>query len=64
MAAALAEFDGVWDTLELFERRQALELLVEWVSYDAASAQVSIAFHATGLRGIGGSNTEVEDTAA
>jgi len=46
---ALADFDGIWEALTGEERVRLVHLLVEKVVYDAATQQVTIAFHLQGL---------------
>ena len=46
---ALRDFDPLWQALSPGEQRRLMQLLVERVAYDAASARVSITFRPTGI---------------
>ncbi len=59
---ALAEFDGVWETLSPNEKARLLRMLVQRVDYDAQKGSVAITFHPLGLRSIG--QVQVEEAAA
>jgi len=50
--AALAAFDPVWDALSTREQARIVQLLVERVDYDGRSDNVSITFHATGIKAL------------
>jgi len=50
VAAALADFDPVWQTLTPQEQARLVGLLVERVDYDGSSSVVSITFHRTGIQ--------------
>ena len=52
VAAAMAKFDLVWESLTPRERARIIELLVERVSYNGATGQVSIAFHPSGIKSL------------
>jgi site-specific DNA recombinase len=45
IAAALADFDGVWEKLQPRERAELVQLLVESVVWDAESEGVSVTIH-------------------
>ena len=65
VAAALADFDAVWDCLAPREQTRVLELLVEQVSYDAEAGSVSITFRPTGLKSLAsGLARRIEEPAA
>ena len=53
VAAALAEFNRLWDTLTSGEKTRVLSLLVEQVDYDGVAGQVSITFRPAGLQSLG-----------
>ena len=48
-AQALREFDPLWQALSPTEQRRLMQLIVDQVVYDAASARVSITFRPTGI---------------
>ncbi|MFO0916668.1 MAG: recombinase family protein [Pirellulales bacterium] len=50
VAAALSDFDAVWDCLAAAERRRLVELLVERVMYDDVAGTVAVTFRASGIR--------------
>ena len=50
VAAALAEFDGVWQVLSPREQARVVHLLVQRVEWDVAESTIEVAFHATGIR--------------
>jgi len=50
VATALAALDPVWDSLAPREQTRIIQLLVERVDYDGASAKVSITFHPSGIK--------------
>ena len=50
--AAMAKFDPVWDSLTQREQSRIIEVLVERVSYNGATGQVSITFHPGGIRSL------------
>jgi site-specific DNA recombinase len=49
VAAALAEFDPIWESLSPREQGRLLQLLIERVDYDGQEGLLSLTFHATGL---------------
>ena len=50
VAAALADFDAVWDCLAPREQARIVELLVEQVVYDHERGGVAITFRETGIK--------------
>jgi site-specific DNA recombinase len=50
VAAALSEFDAVWNALAPREQARVLQLLIEHVGYDGATGRVTITFHPTGIK--------------
>ena len=58
IAKVLANFDGVWDALKPTEKVRVIELLVQQVAWDSSSQDVSITFHATGIRTLAQENAE------
>jgi len=52
VAAALGEFDQVWDALAPREQARLLELLIERVEYDGQQGRVSLTFHPCGIQAI------------
>ena len=63
VAAALADFDAMWESLTPREQAMALGLLIDRVDYDAAVGNVPITFQMTGLKMLEAAPT-VEETAA
>jgi len=64
LAAALAEFNRLWDTLTSGEKTRVLSLLVERVTYDGVAGQVSITFRPAGLQSLGGELASRKEVAA
>jgi len=62
VAAALAEFDAVWDCLAPREQARVVEILVERVAYDGNAGNISITFRPSGIKTLAGelSRREVE----
>nr|BDD45921.1 resolvase [Pseudomonadaceae bacterium] len=58
IAAALADFDGVWEALEPREQVRMIELLVESVVWEAEAKSVSITFLPTGLKSLAAQREE------
>jgi site-specific DNA recombinase len=58
VAAALADFDAVWDALTPREQARALALLIEHVDHDGDGGNVSITFRPTGLKTLAGERIE------
>jgi len=50
LAAALSEFDPVWDSLAPRERTRVVQLLVQRVSYDGGKGTVAVTFHQAGIK--------------
>lgn len=50
VAAALADFDAVWDCLAPREQARVIELLIERVAYDGAGGSISITFRPGGVK--------------
>jgi site-specific DNA recombinase len=51
-AAALSEFDPVWEMLTPGEQARVVGLLVERVDYDGGQGKLSITFHPTGIKAL------------
>jgi site-specific DNA recombinase len=49
---ALAEFDGLWETLTPHEQTRMLDLLIERVEWDGAAENVSITFRSGGIKSL------------
>jgi site-specific DNA recombinase len=64
VAAALADFDAVWDCLAPREQARVVELLVERVAYDGNAGSIFITFRPTGLKSLAGELTQRKDEAA
>jgi site-specific DNA recombinase len=54
VAAALGDFDGVWDCLAPREQARIIDLLVEQITYDGKDGNISITFRPTGIRTLAG----------
>jgi len=52
VAAALAEFDRVWEVLTPREQSQVIQLLVERVEYDGSKGTVTVTFQPTGIKSL------------
>lgn len=52
VAAALAEFDTLWESLTPREQVRVVQLLVERVDYDGANGKIAITFHPTALKSL------------
>jgi len=50
LAAALSQFDPVWDSLAPREQARVVQLLVERVAYDGRDGQISVTFRPTGIK--------------
>ena len=61
MAAALTQFDEVWDNLTPKEQARLVGLLVAGVDYDGAESTVSIRFHPAGIRSLAQSPFEAAE---
>jgi len=64
VAAALADFDAVWDCLAPREQARAIELLVERVEYDGDGGSVSITFRPSGIKALAGELANRKEEAA
>lgn len=64
VAAALADFDAVWECLAPREQSRVIDLLVERVAYDGAGGSVSITFRPSGIKALAGELARRKDTAA
>jgi site-specific DNA recombinase len=63
VAAALAQFDGVWAALTPTEQARVLALLIERIDFDGKAGDISITFHPTGIKSLA-SEAKLEETAA
>ena len=61
VAAALAEFDVVWQVLSPKEQARILQLLIERVDYHGDTGDVTLTFHPTGLSAL---SQTLEESAA
>ncbi|MDX2197834.1 MAG: recombinase family protein [Phycisphaerae bacterium] len=52
VAAAFADFDGLWATLSPREQARILHLLVRRVDFNAADATIEVSFHAAGIKAL------------
>jgi site-specific DNA recombinase len=50
VAAALAQFGPVWESLAPREQARLVQLLIEKVDYDGANGRVAITFYAAGIK--------------
>jgi hypothetical protein len=65
VAAALKEFDGVWDALMPREQTKVLQMLVEQVEFDGVNGNVAINFESTSIKTLGEALPHLhEETAA
>ena len=64
VAAALADFDAVWDCLTPREQARVLELLVECVTYDGQGGNISITFRSCGIKMLVGELAQRKEEAA
>jgi len=64
VAAALVQFNRLWDTLTSGEKSRIFALLVEHVIYDGVAGQVSIAFRPAGLQSLGNDPKSGKEVAA
>jgi site-specific DNA recombinase len=63
VAAVLAGFDGLWESLAPWEQAEAMCHLIGRVDFDAASGNVAITFNPTGLKTLEAAG-KLEETAA
>jgi site-specific DNA recombinase len=61
---ALASFDPVWDALTLREQSRLLHLLIERVDYDGRTSDISITFHAAGIKTLADELAEKQEQVA
>ena len=47
---ALAEFDPVWQNLNIKERARVLQLLIARIDFDGHTKEISLTFHPTGIK--------------
>lgn len=64
VAAALEDFNGVWDCLAPREQGRVIELLVEQISYDGDGGNISITFRPTGIKTLAGDPGNRKEEAA
>lgn len=64
VAAALADFDGVWECLATREQARIVEILVERVVYYGVGASVAMAFRETGIKSLAAELTDRKEKAA
>jgi site-specific DNA recombinase len=64
IAAALADFDAVWDCLTPREQARVVELLVEQVVYDHERGSISVGIRETGIKTLAAEMAEREERAA
>ncbi len=58
VAAAFADFDGVWNALSSREQAQVLALLVARVEFDPAESTIAISFHPSAIKTLAEGNAE------
>ncbi len=63
-AAALADFNVVWDCLAPREQARVIELLVARVAYDGRAGKIAITFRPTGIKTLASELAERKDEAA
>lgn len=64
VAAALAGFDAVWDSLAPREQSRVVELLVERVEYDGNAGNIAITFRPAGIKTLAGELANRKEEAA
>ena len=64
LAAALAQFDPVWDSLAPREQARVVQLLVERVAYDGRDGTISLTFRPTGIKTLAAELAEREEVTA
>ncbi len=64
VAAALADFDDVWDCLAPREQARAIELLVERVEYDGPRETIAVTLRPSGIKTLAGELAETKEDAA
>ena len=61
VAAAIADFGGVWDALTTREQVRIVELLIEQVQYDGVQKKVAITFRPLGNTSVPGASAKREE---
>jgi site-specific DNA recombinase len=64
VAAALDDFDALWECLAPREQARVIELLVEQISYDGDGGNISITFRPTGIKVLAGELAKRKEEAA
>ena len=64
VAAALADFDALWECLVPREQARVIELLVERVAYDGQGGNVAITFRPSGIKALAGELAARKEEAA
>jgi len=64
VAAALVDFDAVWDCLSPREQARIVELLVERVAYDGRAGNIAITFGPAGIKTLAGELANRKEEAA
>lgn len=64
VAAAMADFEAVWDCLATREQSRVIELLVENVNYDGEGGNISITSRPCGIKTLAGELAERKEEAA
>jgi site-specific DNA recombinase len=64
VAAAFADFDGLWATLSPREQARVVHLLVRRVEFDAADGAIEVSFHAAGIKALASGNADGAEEAA
>jgi site-specific DNA recombinase len=64
VAAALADFDALWDSLAPREQARVVELLVERVAYDGHAGNIAITFRPAGIKTLAGELASRKEEAA
>ncbi|TWT45032.1 DNA-invertase hin [Phycisphaerae bacterium RAS1] len=64
VAAAFADFDGLWATLSPREQARVVYLLVRRVEFDAADGAIEVSFHAAGIKALASGNAGSAEEAA
>jgi site-specific DNA recombinase len=64
VAAALADFEALWDCLAPREQARVIELLVERVEYDGHAGNIAITFRPAGIKTLAGELSKRKEAAA
>lgn len=64
VAAALADFEALWECLAPREQARVIELLVERIAYDGAAGSISITFWPNGIKTLAAELAERKEEAA